>query len=173
MARNSQTSKGVAKMDRSLKQDVRQLVGICGLYCGTCPRYLAYRENDVQQLHGISQETGVPIEEIRCDGCLSDKVFPICMECRHGFRQCAREKDVTWCFECRDFPCQRLMDFTDIHIVNGLSHHVDVIEDLQYMKEHGVEQWVQKKEKAGRCPKCGNRLYWFVRECSKCHARVR
>lgn len=59
-------------MKRKPKQDIRELVGICGLYCGTCPDYLAYRENDVEQLHKISQETGIPVEEIRCDGCLSE-----------------------------------------------------------------------------------------------------
>ena len=155
-------------MKRKPKQDIRELVGICGLYCGTCPDYLAYRENDVEQLHKISQETGIPVEEIRCDGCLSGKVFPLCIECRHSFRQCAVEKKVTWCFECHDFPCQRLKDFKDIHVVNGISHHVHVIEDLRHMKEHGIEQWAKEQKRAGRCQKCGKRLYWFVRECPEC-----
>lgn len=159
--------------DKRSKHDVRELAGICGLYCGTCPRYLAYQENDVEQLNEISRETGVPIEEIRCDGCLSDNVSPTCLECRHGFRQCAGEKNVTWCFECDDFPCQRLHDFRDVHVVNGISHHIHVIEDLQYMKNHGVEQWVAEQDRAGSCPKCGKRLYWFVHECSTCHTKIR
>jgi hypothetical protein len=160
-------------VDKRSKHDVRELVGICGLYCGTCPRYLAYQENDVEQLNEISRETGVPIEEIRCDGCLSDNVSPTCLECRHGFRQCAGEKNVTWCFECDDFPCQRLHDFRDVHVVNGISHHIHVIEDLQYMKNHGVEQWVAEQERTGSCPKCGKRLYWFAHECPTCHTHVR
>jgi hypothetical protein len=156
-----------------MEQDVKKLVGICGLYCGTCQIYLASQENDIEQLEKISQSTSIPIEEIRCDGCLSDKVFFPCVECRHGFRQCAREKKVTWCFQCHDFPCQRLSDFTNVHIINGISHHALVIEDLQYMKEHGIEQWVEQQERAGRCPQCRKRLYWFVRECSNCHMQVR
>lgn len=156
-----------------MKQDVSKLVGICGLYCGTCPNYLAYRENDIEQLERISQARGIAIEEIRCDGCLSDNVFPLCVDCRHGFRQCAADKMVTRCFQCHDFPCGRLRDFRDVHIVNDISHHAHVIEDLEYMKEHGVERWVEEQEKAGRCPQCGTRLYWFVRECPNCHTRVR
>ena len=157
----------------SMKQDVQKLVGICGLYCATCPNYLACRENDVEQLERISQKYGIPAEEIRCDGCLSDRVMPFCKECQHGFRQCTSQHKVTWCFECSDFPCQRLKDFTDIHIVNGISHHAKVIDDLQYMKEHGLEQWVKEQEKAGCCSQCRKRLYWFTRVCPDCHTRIR
>ena len=155
-----------------MEQNVRKLVGICGLYCGTCPSYLAYRKNDVEQLERISQAMDISIEEIRCDGCLSDKVMPYCVECKAGFRQCAREKKVTWCFECSDFPCQRLRGFTNVHIVSGISHHAHVIGDLQYMKEHGVEQWVEGQERGGRCPQCWERLYWFDRECPNCHFQI-
>jgi hypothetical protein len=160
-------------MDSDPKQNVRQLVGICGLYCGTCPNYLAYRENDEEQLRRISEETGIPIGDIRCDGCLSETVFPPCKDCRHGFRQCARGKNVTWCFQCDEFPCQRLTAFRTVHIVNGISHHAHIIEDLQYMKEHGVERWAEDQEDKGRCPECGKVLYWYVRTCPGCHTPIR
>jgi len=156
-----------------MKQDVRKMVGICGLYCGTCPSYLAYRKNDMDQLEKMSQEKGYSIEEIRCDGCLSDKVSVHCVDCRHGFRKCAAEKQVKWCFQCDAFPCQRLEDFTDVHIVNGISHHKHIIDDLAYMKENGIELWVETQEKAARCPGCGETLYWFDRECASCQSQIR
>ena len=156
-----------------MKQDISKQVGICGLYCGTCPNYLASRKNDTTQLKKISQDRGIPIEDIRCDGCLSEKVFPPCLECRHGFRECAAEKQVTWCFECHDFPCERLRNFTNVHIVDGISHHANVIKDLQYMKDNGIEPWVEEQEKAGHCPRCGEALYWFVRSCSHCNTSLR
>jgi len=159
-------------MDKHPKEDLRKLVGICGIYCGTCPIYLAHRESDIECLDEISNARGIPLDKIQCDGCLSDRVFPPCVECSHGFRQCAKEKQVTWCFQCNEFPCQRLANFRDIHVVNGISHHAHIIENLQSMKEHGIEQWVGGQEKAGVCSKCGKRLYWFVRECPKCHAPV-
>jgi len=156
-----------------MEQDALKLAGICGLYCGTCPSYLAWQKNDVEQLARRARYEGVPVEEVRCDGCLSDRVLPSCTVCNAGFRQCAREKKVTWCFECNDFPCQRLRDFRDAHIVNGISHHARVIDDLQYMQEHGIEPWVEEQERAGRCPQCGEMLYWFARECSNCQTQVR
>ena len=156
-----------------MRQDASKLVGICGLYCGTCPSYLAYQENDVEEIERTSQRLGIPIEEVRCDGCLSGRVRPRCVDCKPGFRRCATEKKVTWCFQCPDFPCQRLRDFTNVHIVNGISHHAHVIDDLQYMKEHGIEQWLEKQDRAARCPQCGKKLYWFSRVCPGCHTNVR
>ena len=156
-----------------MNQDARQLAGICGLYCGTCPSYLAQQKNDIARLAEQSRLKGIPVEEVICNGCHSDRVAPRCVNCAAGFRQCATEKNVMWCFQCDEFPCQRLRDFRDVHVVNGISHHEHVIEDLQYMKEHGVEQWVEEQEKAGRCPQCGEMLYWFVRECPNCQTKIR
>lgn len=156
-----------------MEQDKSKLVGICGLYCGTCPGYLAWRRNDKDQLERRAKYEGIPVAEVRCDGCLSGRVLPSCAVCTSGFRECARNNNVTWCFECKNFPCQRLRDFRDAHIVKGISHHAQVIDDLQYMKEHGIERWVEEKEKAGRCPKCGEVVYWFSRQCHNCQAQIR
>ena len=156
-----------------MKQRIKDLAAICGLYCGTCPHYLAPRINDHEQLEQISQDKRIPVEGIGCDGCLSERVSPHCMECRHGFRRCAAEKNVTWCFECPEFPCQRLRDFRNTHIVDGISHHEHVIEELQYIKEHGIERWVDKQASAGQCPQCGKELYWFTRQCPSCHTQIR
>ncbi|MGD8229421.1 MAG: DUF3795 domain-containing protein [Desulfobacteraceae bacterium] len=156
-----------------MEQDVSERVGICGIYCGTCPRYLAKRLNDAEEVENIYNETGVPVEQIGCDGCLSDTVFPTCKACKHGFRECAAEKGVTWCFQCEDFPCQRLRDFRDVHIVNGISHHEHVIEDLEFMRAKGVEAWVAEQEANSRCPRCGTPIYWHARQCPKCHLVVK
>ncbi|MBM4323363.1 MAG: DUF3795 domain-containing protein, partial [Deltaproteobacteria bacterium] len=57
-----------------MKESENQLVGICGLYCGTCPKYLAYQDQDLNELQKMAVSDKVPIEDIRCDGCLSDNV---------------------------------------------------------------------------------------------------
>ena len=156
-----------------MKQDAYELVGICGIYCGTCPSYLAWQENDIEQLERRAQRNGISIEEVHCNGCHSDKVMPSCVECRPGFRKCAREHKVIWCFECTDFPCQRLREFRDIHVEYGISHHEHLIDELQYIKEHGINSWLAKQEKAGRCPKCEKGLYWFTQTCPNCQTQIR
>lgn len=151
-----------------MEQDVSKRVGICGLYCGTCPFYLAFRKNDMEYMQKMSQEKGFPVEELQCHGCQSDNVSVHCKDCVHGFRICAEKKHVKWCFECEEFPCQRLKDFSEVHIVNGIKHHEHVIDDLKYMKKHGIQEWVKIQDKKARCKGCGEVLYWFDLECPDC-----
>ena len=153
--------------------DAKNIVGICGLYCGTCPYYLAPRTNDWAMIEKLSRDKGLAPEELRCDGCLSERVSSHCRDCRHGFRNCAAAHGVTWCFECAEFPCQLLGKFKDVHIVQGISHHARVIQDLAYMKAKGVESWVRLQERTSRCPTCGKTAYWFDRVCSSCHTLLR
>jgi hypothetical protein len=159
-------------MEANSAGNTQELIGICGICCGTCPKYLAPRDNDIEYLQRASRESGFPIEEIRCDGCLSDNVFATCRDCRHGFRRCAAEKKVTWCFQCPEFPCSRLQSFLPIHVVNGVSHHAGLIQELKYMKERGIEKWLEKQDKLGRCPHCGKMLYWYIRECPSCRFQL-
>lgn len=148
--------------------EASKLVGICGLYCGNCPSYLAFRKNDMDRLVKMSTEKGLDIDDLRCDGCLSEHVATHCRNCRHGFRACAAAKKVRWCFECDAFPCRRLEDFKGVHVVNEVIHHEHVVDDLRDMKQHGLEQWVERQDQKSRCPGCGERLYWFDRECPEC-----
>ena len=120
-------------------------VGICGLFCGT---YRAFPQE--------------------CGGCLSDRVIGPCIECRHGFRKCAKEHDVTWCWECVNFPCKLLDKFSREHIVNGICHHEHVIEDLQFMKKYSVEKWIEQQVKLHSCPNCGSLIVWYDKECHNC-----
>ena len=122
-----------------------EIAGICGLFCGTCPSYPE-----------------------KCEGCLSGRVADHCVECRPGFRACAKEKGVTWCFECGDFPCPRLEAFIPVHVENGVVHHENVITDLQLMREVGVQQWVDKQAKDNTCPDCGKLILWPESKTHKC-----
>lgn len=149
------------------------LTGICGLYCGDCPYYLAPRQDDQAQLAALSRAGGLPAEELICDGCLSDRVAPECRACKHGFRACAAGHGVTWCFECHEFPCARLEEFSREHVVNGVCHHARVIADLAYLREHGPAAWVATQEKRSDCPSCGRRGYWFSTKCAACGAKIR
>ena len=116
--------------------------GICGLFCGTCPDY-----------------------PDNCHGCYSDKVRSNCVECRPGFRTCSAEHGVRYCFECVEFPCRRLVEFSKVHIVNGICHHENIIRDLNEMKAVGVANWVAEQTAAHTCPQCGELMWW----CEKPH----
>ena len=128
------------------RNDPEKVVGICGLFCETCPSYA----------------------EGLCDGCLSDHVVEVCAECRHGFRECAKEHGVTWCSECGDFPCDRLRTFRDIHVVNGISHHEHILEYVARQREIGPAAWVKEQEEENACPSCGEMLIWYEDKCRHC-----
>jgi hypothetical protein len=127
-----------------VKPNTQKLVGICELYYETCPSYITHSENNIAELEKRLQELGIPVEDVHIEGCQSDRMMSIYVDCRRGFRQYAHEYRVTWCFEYTDFPCQWLRGFTNIHIVNGVSYHTQVINDLQYTKRHSIEVWVEK-----------------------------
>jgi uncharacterized OB-fold protein len=57
-------------------------------------------------------------------------------------------------------------------VVNGVSHHARLIEELEYLKTAGIEKWVEKQDQSGRCPQCGKALYWYARECPACQSPV-
>jgi hypothetical protein len=150
-----------------------KIVGICGLYCGTCPSYLAPRLGDLDPIRKRAGEWGLSEEEVTCDGCLSEHVARPCQTCSHGFRQCASEHSVTWCFECGEFPCDRLYSFRDAHVVDGISHHENVIRDLEYMRTHGTAGWLATQSERAKCQTCGATNYWFTRSCAGCGATIR
>ncbi|MEG2003745.1 MAG: DUF3795 domain-containing protein [Clostridia bacterium] len=118
---------------------------ICGLFCATCPSY--------------------PLD---CHGCLSDKLTAHCVSCSNGFRACAKEHNVVRCYECVDFPCERLQDFSKRHYEKGIGHHQNVIKDLQYMKNNGVQKWVDLKTLENTCPICGELIHWMDKNDHKC-----
>lgn len=144
------------------------LAGICGIYCGDCPSYLAPRQGDSARLEEMARDQGREVEEVVCQGCLSNRVAAACRGCAAGFRDCAAEKGVTWCFQCAEFPCDRLRDFIPVHVVNGIVHHRRIVENLEFMRESGVEAWVEREDAAGRCSHCGRRVYWSALNCPHC-----
>lgn len=119
-----------------------QTAGICGLFCGVCPIYPA-----------------------QCHGCHSDTLAAHCQVCPPGFRACAREHGVTWCFECAEFPCARLEGFLDAHWENGISHHAGVIASLERMKAVGVAAWVKEETAKAQCGHCGQLTPWNRPQC--------
>ena len=128
-----------------MKHVTEKVAGICGLFCGTCPAY---------------PET--------CEGCMSDKLAEHCAVCVPGFRACAREHNVIRCHECGEFPCSRLEQFSHEHIVNGICHHTHIIDNLQYMKDYGIDAFLDAQVHKTACPECGEFNIWYETECRRC-----
>lgn len=123
-----------------------ETAAVCGLFCGTCPCY-------PQQ----------------CGGCLSDHVASDCKDCSNGFRECANSHGVIRCYECGEFPCDRLEAFSGKHFVNGIGHHACVINDLSKMSKMGVDAWVSQQTRIHSCPVCHRLIPWYEHTCQVDH----
>ncbi len=64
------------------------------------------------------------------------------------FRPCATEKGHTYCFECVEFPCERLKAFAE----DGYDHHRLAVANLGEMREKGLDAWIASQPKVMFCP---------------------
>ncbi len=126
-------------------ENTNETAAICGLYCGTCSAY-----------------------KKECDGCLSDRIAQECAICSEGFRECAIQHNILRCYECNEFPCIKLEQFSKKHVVNGVGHHTHVIDNLLYMKEFGVEKWINHQKEKHTCKSCGKLILWHEDKCPNC-----
>lgn len=144
----------------------------CGLYCGVCGVYYATRDNNEKFLtrllemyqQKISGLEGVSIEDLKCDGCLSERISLFCRTC--SIKACTREKGYAGCHECEDFPCVHIEKFP-----MPVGKKV-IMRAISYWREHGTEKWVMDEEARYLCPECGNKVFRGAKRCNKCKTAV-
>lgn len=154
------------------------LVAPCGLYCGVCAIYIAYRENHHKLKERLVNlfKGGIPgkgtlpssenlsTEDIRCSGCLSDNVFMYCKHCE--IKDCTREKGYTGCHQCNEFPCQYIEDFP-----MTVSKKV-ILRAIPYWREVGTEKFIEDEETRYICPECGNKVFRGAVKCNQCQTKL-
>lgn len=136
--------------------ELRRLVTYCGGFCGNCACYegrvVARVAADLKELIAAAgYAEWVPVYE-DIDFSFADfqkgleffsdgEKGPYCQHpCKEGggapcqIRPCAREKGVEICFECPEFPCDKLA-----WVLEG---HPDRLEDYGGFKELGWQGWI-------------------------------
>jgi hypothetical protein len=87
----------------------------CGIYCKRCPGAKVYN----------------------CKGCRTQKGqvknFPICKT-----YQCIQEKGFNFCYECNDFPCEKLQPILNFEI---FFPHNSKIYNLLMIQKLGLTKW--------------------------------
>ena len=142
-------------MSQETFEDIN-LAGPCGFYCGACRHYLA-------RTKGLLQEKGL---KHGCQGCrVQDK------KCAWVKRDCVllRKKQVAFCFECPDFPCDNLKKFDQRHMRDD---QLSPVENLLRIQTVGAAQWLAEQEEAWRCPHCGGDLCIMDRQCYDCGRKI-
>ena len=129
-----------------------ELVAPCGMNCAICSWYLAYGHD-------------VKSQGIR---------MPYCIGCRPRDKKCAFLKKkcellmssrVRYCYECSSFPCEVLKRLDKpLRPYFGIT----MIENLEYIREHGVEAFLETEAAKWRCPECGAVICCHNGLCYKC-----
>lgn len=144
-------------------------MGVCGIYCGACFTYRAYADQDQTLIQRVI-DLGTPMESIQCKGCTSGVTPPQCAKC--SFRDCAYQKGISCCFECRDMPCKALIELNGERArKDNLPHLTLCLPNLETLKKIGVQNWLKQQEERWSCRTCGKKLHWYSDTCPKCKAR--
>lgn len=128
------------------------LIAPCGMNCGLCASYLAMKNDLRKQGFGMSY----------CAGCL-----PRGKNCVFMRKQCERlgKGLVRFCYEYDDFPCRRLKTLDKRY---RTKYHMSQIENLDFIKAHGMASFLEKEAAKWRCPKCGGVICCHNGLCCKC-----
>jgi len=76
---------------------------------------------------------------------------------------------VRFCHECEEFPCKRLKTLDKRY---RTKYHLSMIENLEFIKEKGMDRFLEKEEKRWRCPSCGEVICCHNGLCLNCNLDI-
>lgn len=115
-----------------------KMTGVCGIYCGECE---CYKAKDNPQLMVYLINAGINEERLPCPGCREVKGDCPAIGTKCMTYICAKERGVNFCFECSDFPCDKLNPSADR--ANVFPHNLKVF-NLCYIQNHGLEKFAEQ-----------------------------
>lgn len=127
---------------------IKDLIAPCGINCGICKSH--YREKNT------------------CPGCRKlDKKTPTTrFNCI--IRECKILKDRKWKYcsdKCDTYPCKSLKSLDKRY---STKYHTSMIENLKYIKEKGINAFLEKEKKKWTCPQCGGVITCHGSICLTC-----
>lgn len=128
-----------------------ELIAPCGMNCALCANYLSLKNNVKSQ--------GIRMPE--CTGCR-----PRGKQCAYIKKQCPQlNAENAFCYECGDFPCHRLKT---IDARYQSRYRMSMIENLTFIKEQGLERFLDAQAQKWRCPTCGEMVCCHNGLCFRC-----
>jgi len=117
----------------------------CGLDCFNCPVYLARDNEKIRQ--SIARRFGIPAEQAVCRGCRNENGTITCIGMTEpcNVYRCISRKNIDFCCDCEEFPCDHLHPYADQAAERP--HNTKVF-NLCLIKRMGVEEWAKEKAKS-------------------------
>jgi hypothetical protein len=112
------------------------LVGPCGINCSECE---CFKAKDDPALMEYMVSKG--IKNLPCLGCRPIEGKCPVIGCTCETYSCATQHNIDFCFECSEFPCDRLNPAADR--ANVLPHNLKVF-NLCCIKQQGLTKFLEK-----------------------------
>lgn len=120
------------------RQEMLKGAAPCGIHCANCEPFLA---KDNPELLEALVKRGLRRDRLPCPGCRAVKGECPVLETTCETYACVTGRGYEFCFECPDFPCDKLNPAA--HRAEVLPHNLKVF-NLCFIKEHGLEAWLKR-----------------------------
>lgn len=132
------------------------LIAPCGMNCSLCVAH-QFMEYDINKMG---------FHKSYCLGCI-----PRGKNCTYMRDECdlIGKGKIRFCLECVSYPCKRLQTLDKRY---RTKYHMSMIENLNDMKENGIENFLQKEEEKWSCPECGRILCCHNGLCLNCNLDI-
>jgi len=139
-----------------MNKEKEALIAPCGMNCSLCIAY-QFKEKDLNK-RGFHKKY--------CPGCLPRGKY-----CLHMGDVCELlgKGKIRFCFECEDYPCKRLKALDKRY---RTKYHMSMIENLNYIRDNGLKNFLENEEIKWRCTGCGGRICCHNGLCLNCNIDV-
>jgi len=138
-------------MSGSLKY--QGMIAPCGMNCGLCIGHLRKRKP--------------------CRGCLGNNDINKpdgCKSCIVVACELLAKTESGFCYECPKYPCRRLKTLDKRY---STKYGMSMFENLTFIKENGLENFLKSEEEKWTCPNCGSGLSVHRDNCLICDYKYR
>ena len=87
----------------------------CGVFCGGCPMYLKEK----------NPCPGAEVNHKRCEKCKT-------------FHLCCKEKEVSHCYKCPEYPCKKFISFSK----RWLKYGQNFLDNQKFLMENGQAEFL-------------------------------
>ncbi|KKP69386.1 hypothetical protein A2X44_04515 [candidate division CPR3 bacterium GWF2_35_18] len=128
------------------------LIAPCGMNCGICSNYLAYKNDVKNKGVNITYCTSCNVRHKNC-------AF-IKKRCPHGVGS-----KIDYCYQCATFPCENLIRLDTSY---RKKYQMSMRENQNFIKEKGMDKFLESQEKRWKCQKCGGIISCHDGICYSC-----
>ncbi len=151
------------RTDDDLRVPDKRLAAVCGLFCPACTIFIGTRE-DPERLKPIVDRVRKSVDELKCDGCRTEKRCFYCRE-RCKMAKCASDRGLEFCGECPEYPCRDLKVFQA-----EMPHRIELWKSQERIRAVGYKKWYSEMIEHYSCSKCGTINSTYDLTCRKCGA---